>query len=66
MPERLALTVGFDQTSLRAICRDVRVVARIGNPWGIANEELGRPIATCALRRPLGQLWSADIARDLL
>jgi hypothetical protein len=66
MPERRALTVGFDQASLSGICLTVTVVARIGNPWGIANEERGRPIATCLLRRPLGQLWSADIASDRL
>jgi 4-amino-4-deoxy-L-arabinose transferase-like glycosyltransferase len=66
MTERRALTVGFDQATLGRFCSAVHVVARVNNAWGIANEEQGRPIATCTLRRPLGALWSADIASDRL
>jgi hypothetical protein len=42
------------------------VVARIDNRWRIANQEQGRTIVTCTLRRPLGQLWSTRIASDRL
>src|ERR1019366_6756452 len=66
MPQRHLLVVGYSANSLSGICRDVRVVARIDNRWRIANEEQGRPIVICALRRPLGQLWSTRIASDRL
>jgi 4-amino-4-deoxy-L-arabinose transferase-like glycosyltransferase len=64
--EHQALVVGFNTSSLAAICRNTRVVARIDNYWRIANEEQGRTIATCTLRRSLGRLWSTDIASDRL
>jgi 4-amino-4-deoxy-L-arabinose transferase-like glycosyltransferase len=66
MPQRHLLVVGYSANSLSGICRDVRVVARIDNRWRIANEEQGRTIVICALRRPLGQLWSTRIASDRL
>jgi 4-amino-4-deoxy-L-arabinose transferase-like glycosyltransferase len=66
MPQRHLLTIGFDAGSLAGICRSLRVVARIDNRWRIANQEQGRTIDTCTLRRPLGQLWQAQIATDRL
>ena len=64
--QRRVLAVGYDATELRNLCRSQRVVARIGNPWGIANEEQGRTIAVCTLRAPLGVLWARRIATDRL
>jgi 4-amino-4-deoxy-L-arabinose transferase-like glycosyltransferase len=66
MPQRRALAVGYDAAALRGLCRSQRVVARIGNRWGIANEEQGRTIAVCTLRAPLGVLWARRIATDRL
>ena len=43
-----------------------RTLAHIDNRWHIANEERGRTIVACSLRRPLGELWRAYIARDAL
>jgi len=64
MSERHLLTVGYSPGSLRLLCASWRVVDRIRNPLAYANEELGREIATCTLRRPLGELWRAEFARD--
>jgi hypothetical protein len=66
MPQRRVLAVGYDATVLQGLCRSQRVVGRIGNPWGIANEEQGRTIAVCTLRAPLGVLWARQIATDRL
>jgi Dolichyl-phosphate-mannose-protein mannosyltransferase len=64
LPQRHLVTVGYYPDELRRLCTSWRVVDHIRNRYGIANEELGRPIATCTLRRPLGELWSADFARN--
>ena len=64
LPQRYAITVGMGDHP--GMCRASRVVARIDNKWHIANEEQGRPIVACTLRRPLGQLWESSIARDSL
>ena len=66
MPQRHALVVGFNPSSLAAICASTRVVQRVNNYWRIANQEQGDTIATCTLRYPLGQLWSTHIASDRL
>jgi 4-amino-4-deoxy-L-arabinose transferase-like glycosyltransferase len=66
MPQRELLVVGFDPSALGAICSSTRVLATINNHWKIANEEQGRVILACKLRRPLGQLWAAQIASDRL
>ena len=55
LPQRYAITVGMGDHP--GMCRASRVVARIDNKWHIANEEQGRRIVACTLRRPLGQLW---------
>ena len=44
----------------------VHVLARIDNRWRLDNEERGRTIAACTLRRPLGAIWDSEIARDQL
>jgi hypothetical protein len=66
MPERHLVTVGYYPGELRRLCTSWRVVDHIRNPLDYANEELGRPIATCTLRRPLGEIWRADFARNQL
>jgi hypothetical protein len=66
MPERQVLAVGYDGATLRGLCRSEHVVARIGNRWGIANQEQGQAIAMCTLRAPLGALWASRIATDAL
>jgi hypothetical protein len=64
LPQRFLVTVGIAAPS--TICSTWRVAARIDNRWHIANEERGRTIDTCTLRKPLGELWSASIARNKL
>ena len=64
MPERHLVTVGYSRYDLRRLCSSWRVVDRIRNPLHFANEELGNLVATCTLRRPLGEIWRADFARN--
>jgi hypothetical protein len=66
MPERHLVTVGYYPEDLRRLCSSWRVVDHIRNPLDYANEELGRPIATCTLQQPLGSIWRADFARNQL
>jgi Dolichyl-phosphate-mannose-protein mannosyltransferase len=66
LPERHLLTVGFYPDELQRLCSSWRVVAHVSNHLRLANEELGRPIAACTLKRPLGALWSTDFASDSL
>jgi 4-amino-4-deoxy-L-arabinose transferase-like glycosyltransferase len=66
LDQRFALVVGYDPGSLNQICSSWRTLQQIDNRWHIANEEQGRLIAGCALRRPLGELWKPYIARDVL
>ena len=66
LPERRALTVGFDRQGLGRLCASWRVVGRIDNRWHVDNEERGNLIARCALRGTLDDLWSAQIATDRL
>jgi hypothetical protein len=66
LPQRYALTVGYDAPSLDRICRRWRPVARIENRWQLGNEERGRLIAACSLQAPLGRLWKRFIATDQL
>jgi hypothetical protein len=42
------------------------VLATIDNHWHLDNEERGRTIAVCRLRRPLGELWQREIASTTL
>ena len=66
LPQRLVLAVGYDESVLRGICSSEHVVARIENGWRLDNEERGRSIAVCHLRRPLGSIWDEQIARTEL
>jgi Dolichyl-phosphate-mannose-protein mannosyltransferase len=66
LPQRQALTVGFDRFDLDRLCARYRVLARIQMPFKLGNEEQGRPIAACSLRRPLGRLWSSEIVDSRL
>jgi hypothetical protein len=64
LDQRFALVVGYDPGSLGEICSSWRTVAHIDNRWHIANEEQGRTIDACTLKRPLGELWHPYIAKD--
>jgi hypothetical protein len=66
LPQRHILAVGIDVAGLTHLCTSWRVVAHIDNRWHVDNEERGRTIARCALREPLGDLWSSQIASDRL
>jgi 4-amino-4-deoxy-L-arabinose transferase-like glycosyltransferase len=66
LPQTFALFVGYDGSALTALCDRWRPLARIDNRWHLDNEERGRLIAACNLRRPLGALWHARIATDQL
>src|SRR5579884_1591365 len=67
LPQRFVLFVGYERAALGTLCRRWRVVATIDNPWHLDNEERGRTIASCALRRPLGTIWEQqDRARHAL
>jgi hypothetical protein len=66
MAQRRMLAVGYDAATLHGLCSAQRVVARIDNRWGIANQEQGQTIAMCTLRAPLGTLWASWIATDRL
>ena len=66
LPERYALFVGFAHDRLIRLCVTSYVLATIDNRWHLDNEERGRAIAFCRLRRPLGELWQREIASDTL
>jgi 4-amino-4-deoxy-L-arabinose transferase-like glycosyltransferase len=66
MPERHLVMVDYYPDELRRLCTSWRVVDHIRNRLDYANEELGNPVATCTLRRPLGAIWRADFARNRL
>ncbi len=66
LPQRFALLVGFDAGSLRGLCAGRRRLAVIDNRWHLDNEERGRMIVECRLRRPLGALWKSEIATSTL
>jgi 4-amino-4-deoxy-L-arabinose transferase-like glycosyltransferase len=66
LPERYALFVGFAHDRLARLCAASHVLATIDNRWHLDNEERGRTIAFCRLRRPLGQLWHGEIASSTL
>jgi hypothetical protein len=66
LPERFALLVGFDGESAHELCVRPRVLARIDNDWRLDNEERGRTITACRLKRPLGALWASEIATETL
>ena len=66
LPQRWAVLVGFEPGDLRRLCVRWHITARIRNRYALANEELGRPIAICHLRAPLGSLWQRQIARTTL
>lgn len=66
LPQRFALTVGYDAYGLGALCRSWRPLAQIENRWQLGNEERGRLIAACTLKQPLESLWKPLIARNQL
>jgi hypothetical protein len=66
LPQRHALVVGLGDSGLDWLCSSWRVLERIDNRWHLANEERGRTIAACTLRRPLEELWDDGIARNEL
>jgi Dolichyl-phosphate-mannose-protein mannosyltransferase len=66
LPERYVLTVGYAGPALQRLCRTWTPVAQIDNRWHLDNQERGRLIASCTLRRPLGSDWNSLIATDRL
>ena len=50
--------------TLALLCRSWAKLATIDNHWHLDNEERGRIIAGCHLRRPLGTIWHRDIGRN--
>jgi 4-amino-4-deoxy-L-arabinose transferase-like glycosyltransferase len=66
LPQRFALLVGFSPGSVIQLCSSSRTLALIDNRWNLDNEERGRAITACTLRRPLGRLWASEIASNTL
>jgi hypothetical protein len=66
LPQRYALFVGFGSDTLGRLCMSRRQLAIIDNRWRLDNEERGRTIVQCRLRRPLGALWKSEIATTTL
>jgi hypothetical protein len=66
LPQRHILAIGIDGDKLTQLCTSWRVVAHIENRWHLDNQERGQTIARCALREPLGDLWSSQIASNQL
>ncbi|HLY49858.1 MAG TPA: glycosyltransferase family 39 protein, partial [Solirubrobacteraceae bacterium] len=66
LPRHFLLTVGYSRSSLKILCRSSTVLAQIDNRWHLGNEERGRLIAGCTLRRPLAYDWTRLIATDRL
>ena len=66
LPQRFVLTVGYDAPRLQLLCRRWTPLAQIDNRWHLDNEERGRLIAACALKRPLRSDWGRLIASDRL
>jgi 4-amino-4-deoxy-L-arabinose transferase-like glycosyltransferase len=64
LPQRFALFVGFEPAVLSSMCTSWWRVAVIDNRRRLDNEERGRIIAACLLARPLGAIWSREIATD--
>jgi 4-amino-4-deoxy-L-arabinose transferase-like glycosyltransferase len=64
LPQRFALTVGLGSHDLAALCSRSRRLATLDNRWQLDNEERGRTVDACTLRRQLGVLWKPLIARD--
>jgi hypothetical protein len=62
LPQGFALTVGYG--GLATICSSSRTLATIDNRWHLDNEERGRTIDACVLKKPLDALWKHSIARD--
>ena len=66
LPQRWAVTVGYQRFDLHRLCSRYHVAARITNRYHLANDELGLPIAVCHLRAPLGSIWHREIVRSSL
>ncbi|MGD0166695.1 MAG: glycosyltransferase family 39 protein [Gaiellaceae bacterium] len=66
MPQRHAVVVGLAPEGLDWACEAWILVQQISNRWNVPNEESHDFIATCRLRRPLGELWNHGIAGDNL
>lgn len=66
LPERFLIAVGFPRSKLDRLCTTWRPLASIDNRWHLNNQERGQLIADCDLSRPLGSIWSSQIARNQL
>jgi 4-amino-4-deoxy-L-arabinose transferase-like glycosyltransferase len=53
-----AVAVGFDRATLAPVCGTLRLVTRLNNHVGVADDEQGAPVWLCsALRAPWPVLW---------
>jgi hypothetical protein len=66
LPQRFVLFVGYDTSNLARLCTSWRPLATIDNRFHLDNEERGRIIAACTLKRPLGAIWNTEIATNSL
>jgi hypothetical protein len=66
LPQRFVLFVGYDPSNLARLCTSWRPLATIDNRYHLDNEERGRVIAACHLKRPLGAIWNTEIATNSL
>jgi 4-amino-4-deoxy-L-arabinose transferase-like glycosyltransferase len=66
LPQRFVLTVGYQPQALAVLCTSWKPIARVENRWHLNNDERGRLIAACTLKRPLGSDWNRLIASDRL
>ncbi|HVV24586.1 MAG TPA: glycosyltransferase family 39 protein [Pseudonocardiaceae bacterium] len=61
-PERATqvVAVGFDRSRLDAFCSHAVLLARLDNPWGLANRERGAPVWSCTrLPGSWASVWPA-------
>ncbi len=60
------LFVGCDPSNLARLCTSWGPLATIDNRFHLDNEERGRVIGACTLKRPLGAIWDTEFANSSL
>jgi hypothetical protein len=66
LPQPVVVFVGYEPSTLTTLCRAWHADTTIDNSRRLDNEERGRLIATCRLRRTLGAIWTHQIVRNQL
>jgi Dolichyl-phosphate-mannose-protein mannosyltransferase len=65
MDPDVVIAVGYRRQDLEPLFASVTQVGTVGNSYGVANQEAGRPIFVCrSPRRPLWQAWPSLKALD--